>query len=123
MRFAPATTVAGADFTTERSADAVTLVDTVDVLFTRLGSAVAEVTVAEFESVAPCAGPVTTTVIVGAVAPDARVGRVQDTETLPVLVHAQPVPVAETKVTPAGKVSPTLSVLASDGPMFWTTRL
>ena len=36
-------------------------------------------------------------------------------------VHAQPVPVADTKVTPAGSVSVTDSVAASDGPVFATT--
>jgi hypothetical protein len=50
------------------------------------------------------------------------VGRVQDTDTLPVFVQVQPVPVAETKVTPAGRVSVTDRVAASDGPLFVTTE-
>ena len=62
-------------------------------------------------------------VIVGAVAPLARVARVHVTETLPVFVHAQPPPAADTKVTPAGSVSVTLTDAASDGPAFCTTRL
>ena len=48
-----------------------------------------------FVSDAAWPGAVTVTVIVGAVAPVARVGRVQVTDTLPVLTHVQPVPVGD----------------------------
>ena len=45
----------------------------------------------------------------------------QVTETLPVFEQAQPVPVADTKVTPAGRVSVTVRLTASEGPLFTTT--
>ena len=55
--------------------------------------------------------------IAGAVVPVASGGRVQVAETLPAFVHVQPVPVADTNVTPAGSVSVTVRFAASDGPM------
>ena len=117
----PATTVAGPVLVIARSADAVTLVTAVEVLFAGFGSAVVEATEAVFVSDAAWVGAVTVTVIVGAVAPAASAGRVQVTETLPTLVHVQPVPVADTKVTPAGSVSITDRLAASEGPLFTTT--
>ena len=68
-------------------------------------------------SVAPWAGAVTTMVSV-VVAPVAQVARVQVTEMLPLLVQAQPPldGVTDTNVTPAGRVSVTVTLLASDGP-------
>jgi hypothetical protein len=47
---------------------------------------------------------------------------VQDTDTLPVFVQVQPVPIAETNVTPAGRVSVTETAAASEGPLLVTTR-
>ena len=61
--------------------------------------------------------------MVGAVAPEASVGRVQDTDVLPVLEQVHPVPLAETNVTPAGRVSVTLTAAASDGPPLAATRV
>jgi hypothetical protein len=61
------------------------------------------------------------TVIVGAVAPVARVGLVQVTETFPEFEHAHPVPAALTKLIPAGSVSVTETADASDGPLSTTT--
>ena len=55
-------------------------------------------------------------------APVASAGRVQVTDTFPLFVHVQPVPAAEPNVTPAGSVSTTDSVAASEGPAFATTR-
>ena len=104
-----------------RSADAVTVVLVVEVLFAALGSGVADVTVDVLVSVAACAGAVTTTVIVGAVAPVASAGRVHVADTFPTLVQVQPVPVADTNVTPAGSVSVTDRFAESDGPLFTTT--
>src|SRR5664279_1691035 len=104
-----------------RSAEAPKVVVAVEVLLAGTGSAVAGEIVAVLVRVPACAGAVTTTVMVGAVAPVTSAGRVQVTDTLPVLVQTQPVPVAETKVTPAGRVSPTDSVAASDGPLLLTT--
>lgn len=91
-----ATAVAGPPLRIDRSADAVTVVASVEVLLAAFGSAVTDAIVAVFVSVAPCAGAVTTTVMVGAVAPVASAARVQVTETLPEFVHAQPVPIDET---------------------------
>ena len=46
---------------------------------------------------------------------------VQDTDVLATFVHTHPVPVADTNVTPAGRVSTTLTLAASDGPALLTT--
>ena len=117
-----AVTVPGPVLVIERSAEALTVVFTVEVLFPGTGSAVVDDTDAVFVRAAAWAGAVTTTVIVGAVAPVTSAGRVQVTEVLPTLVHVHPVPAAETKVTPAGKVSATDTAAASDGPLSTTTR-
>jgi hypothetical protein len=61
-------------------------------------------------------------VITGAVAPVARAALVQLTETFPVFEQAQPVPVALTKVTPAGRVSVTVRFAASEGPPLVTVN-
>src|SRR5450631_41206 len=60
---APTTTLAGPVLTIDRSAAGPTLVEAVEVLFAGLGSAVAEDTVAMFDSVTGAPGAVTTTVI------------------------------------------------------------
>ena len=117
----PATTVAGPVLVIARSADGVTVVDADEELLPGTGSLVADVTVAVSVRVAPCAGAVTTTVIVGAEVPVASVARVQVTETFPLFEQAHPVPVADTNVTPAGSVSVTDSDAASDGPLSVTT--
>ena len=114
-----ATTVAGPVFVIARFAEAVTVVEAVEVLLAAFGSAVVDAIDAVFDSDAAWPGAVTVTVIVGAVAPVARVGRVQVTETLPVFEQVHPVPVALTRTSrPAGRVSVTVSALASEGPLF-----
>ena len=60
--------------------------------------------------------------MVGAVVPAASRARVQVTDTFALFVHTQPVPVADTRVAPAGSVSSTETVAASDGPALATTR-
>ena len=107
----------------DRSASGVTVVDAVEVLFAGVWSGVVAVTVAVSVSVAAWAGAVTTTVIAGAVAPLASAGRVHVTDTFPTLVHVQPVPVADTNVTPAGSVSVTDSPDAAAGPAFATVNV
>ena len=104
-----------------RSADAVTAVVAVEVLSAGSGSLIGLATLAVSDRLPACAGAVTVTVIVGAVAPVASAGLVQVTETLPALPQTQPVPVAETNVTPAGSASVTVRLTASDGPLFTTT--
>ena len=106
-----------------RSADGVTVVERVDELLAGLGSVVVDDTDAVFDSDTPCAGAVTTTVMAGADVPVARVGSAQVTDTLPTFVQVHPVPDAETKVTPAGKVSETDRAAASEGPAFATAKL
>ena len=59
-------------------------------------------------------GAVATTVMLS-VLPTGRLARVQRTS-CPVALQAQPVPVAETKVQPAGRVSVTTAFVAADGP-------
>ena len=116
----PATTVGGPSLAIARSALAVTVVVTVEELLPGTGSAVVDATDAVFDSEPAWFGAVTVTVITGADAPVVRAARVQVTDTLPVFAHAQPVPVADTNVTPAGRVSVTDRFTASDGPAFAT---
>ena len=106
--------------TIERSALASTVVLVDEVLFDGTGSGVSADTLALLSAVPACAGAVTVTVMAGALAPLASDGLVQVTETLPALTHVQPVPAADTNVTPAGRVSTTLSAVAAAGPAFAT---
>jgi hypothetical protein len=105
-----------------RSALAVTPVVTELELFAAFGSAVVEATDAVFVNDPACAGAVTVTVTTGAVAPVTSAALVHVTDTLPVFEHAQPVPDADTNVTPAGSVSVTVRFAASDGPLFTTVN-
>ena len=59
----------------------------------------------------------------GAVPPAARAAVVQVAETLPTFEQAQPAPVADTNVTPAGRTSVTVRFAASDGPLFVTVSV
>ena len=59
--------------------------------------------------------------MVGAVAPVASAARVQVADTFPTFEQVQPVPVADTNVTPARSVSATDRLAASEGPLFTTT--
>ena len=104
------------------SALALTVVTAVAVLFAGFGSAVVDATEAVFVRVAAWLGAVTVTAITGAEVPAASRGRTQVTETLPVFEQAHPVPVADTKVTPAGSVSVTVTLTASEGPLSVTVR-
>src|SRR5882672_6914868 len=89
----------------------------VAVLLAWLLSLVAELTVAVFVMV-PASDAVTVMVMAGA-APGARLARVQVT-TPPAWLQVQPLPVALTKVTPAGSVSLTLTEVAVLGPALLT---
>ncbi len=98
-----------------RSATDVTVVLTGGVtLFVESGSLVGEATLAVLFSV-PLVGAVTVTVTL-LTAPLASVPN--DQFTTPLL--SMPLPLADTKVTPAGKVSVTTTLLAVDGPKFVT---
>jgi hypothetical protein len=121
-RLPAASTVAGAVLVMARSADPVTPVVTEEVLLVGSGSLVVLDTLAVFVRLAAWSGAVTTRAIAGAVRPVANPGRVQLTEMLPVFVQVQPVPVAETKTTPAGSESDTVTGALSDGPWFTTDR-
>ena len=68
----------------------------------------------------PFSGAVTTTVMSGATTPAPSTGRVHVTDTSPLFAHDHPVPSAETKVTPSGRVSVTVSAFAPDGPWLVT---
>jgi hypothetical protein len=105
-----------------RSADAVTVVEIVEVLFPGTGSAVVDATDAVFDKLPAWFGAVTVTVITGALDPAVRAARVHVTDTLPVFEHAHPVPDADTNATPAGNVSVTDTFAASDGPAFDTVN-
>ena len=114
--------MAGPVFAIDRSADGVTVVLADEVLFAGFGSAWPSTPMAEFDSVAPWAGAVTTTVIAGAVAPG-RQGRPRAGHRHVARVACTPTrcPDADTNVTPAGRVSTTETLAASDGPTLSTT--
>src|SRR5438093_13121891 len=78
-------------------------------------------TVAEFVIVRLVPVGVTTTVMLGASVPAARLPPVRLHVTVPeTLLQVQFVPVALPNVTPAGSVSTTLTADASSGPPLWT---
>ena len=86
------------------------------VLLDELGSEVDALTVAVLEIVPPSLGALTVIVIVEGVLPvGARLARVHVTLAL-VPLHVQPAPLALWKVTPAGSVSVTVTLLAVEGP-------
>ena len=102
---------------TATSADAVTLVVAVSVLFPGTGSGVADEIDAELVREVGWPGAVTTIVKV-VDAPDVQLALVQVTEAFPALVQDHPPfdGVTDTNVTPAGRVSTTLTDAAVDGP-------
>ena len=102
------------------SAEAMTVVGSVAVLLDELGSEVDALTVAVLEIVPPSLGALTVIVIVEGVLPvGARLARVHVTLAL-VPLHVQPAPLALWKVTPAGSVSVTVTLLAVEGPALLT---
>ena len=103
---------------TLKSAEAVTLVVTLAVLFAMFGSGVVAAIDAVLVRVEAFAGAVTTMVKV-VEEPVAQAARVQVTEVLPALVQVQPPleALTLTKVTPAGRVSVTVTFAAFDGPL------
>jgi hypothetical protein len=110
-----AKTLAAAVLPMPTSATGVTLVTTGGVmLLVLLGSSVGELTLATFVS-EPLAGAVTVTITL-LTWPFAKVPKVQFTT--PLLLA--PPPLALTKLTPAGNVSVTVTLLALDGPKFVT---
>ena len=108
-------------FTIERSAEVLTVVVAVPVLFVVFGSNVAEVTVAELDRFAVWPGSTATTSVISGALVTANDGRVQVTVLVPEQV--QPDPVAETKLVPAGNASETESDAAFDGPAFETDNV
>src|SRR5712692_9881604 len=113
----PAVTGSGASLLViDRSAEAVTVVGAVAQLFSGLGSAVGELTQALLLMLPPSLGAVTTMVIGGAGPGGRSVLRVQ-VPTPPLCAQTQVLPLALTKVTPAGSVSVTVIVAAAvEGP-------
>src|SRR5712692_10588546 len=113
----PAVTGSGASLLViDRSAEAVTVVGSVAQLFSGLGSAVGELTQALLLMLPPSLGAVTTMVIGGAGPGGRSVLRVQ-VPTPPLCAQTQVLPLALTKVTPAGSVSVTVIVAAAvEGP-------
>jgi hypothetical protein len=92
----------------------------VDVLFAGVGSVTSEETVAVLEMLVPVANPeaVWTTREIVALPPFASVPRLQVTVVVP--LHDPVEGVAETNVTPAGRVSDTLTPVAELGPALFT---
>ena len=104
-----------------RSARGVIVVDAVEELFPALLSASAADTVAVLLIDPPAAGAVTAIAIEGA-APTTNVARVH--VTVPAaLLQAHPVPVALTKVVPAGSGSTTDTLFAVSGPPLLTASV
>src|SRR5258707_17584 len=99
-----------------RSALGVTVVTVEAVLLASDGSAVAALTLA-VSVIAPAAAGAVVSIVIGGAAPVARLAIVQVTS-CPVAEHAQPVPLALTNVTPGGRVSVTLTLVAALGPRF-----
>ena len=114
----PAFTDAGPVFTIDRSACAVTVVTSVDVLFPGVGSAVVLVTVAVFDN-DPDAGAVPDTVATN-VSPSARSALVQVRTPKAI---AQPDVEVDGDPKPDGNVSLTTGALAVDGPLFVTVNV
>ena len=100
------------------------MVSTLSVLLEGSGSDVVEAIVAVLVSEAGWFGAVTTTMRV-VDDPAAHDARVQATETLPVLLQVQPPldALTLTKVTPAGRVSVTVTFTASEGPLLATSTV
>src|SRR5712692_10471591 len=120
----PAVAVAGPLFSILRSARRCTLVCSVAQLLSGLGSLVGELTQALLLMVPPSLGAVTTMVIGGAVAPGPSGVLLVQVTTPWLWVQVQPVPVALTKVTPAGNVSITvIGAAAVEGPPLCTVRV
>src|SRR5437870_4081404 len=112
---------AGALLVIPRSA-ARTVVVAMAVLLAGLGSEVAALAAAVLIMVPPSLGAVTT-IVMGGAAPGGRLlARVQVTLAL-VPLHVQPMPEALWKVTPAGSVSMTLTLLAVEGPALLTVSV
>ena len=99
---------------------AVIVVVAVDALFAGVGSVAAEETVAVLEMIVPAVNPepVWTTREIVAFPPFAIVPRLQVTVAVP--LHDPAEGVAETNVTPAGRVSDTLTLVAALGPRLFT---
>jgi hypothetical protein len=113
-------------FVIERSAPLTTVVVAVAVLLLALGSAVAAETVAVFVSSVPfaAADETVTTMSIVALAPP---GKIPSEQLIGVVFEHDPVlGVADTKVTPAGKASVTVTPLVVEGPeatpLFVTVR-
>ncbi len=120
----PAAAVAGPDFVTDRSAEAFTSVVAEALLLVGSGSDVVDAIATVFVSVVAWAGAVTMIVNV-VLDPVFQVARVQVTEMLRLLLQPQPPldGVTDTKLTPAGSVSVTLTLLAFDGPRLVATTV
>src|SRR5437016_2160858 len=104
----------------ERYAEAVTVVGSEAELLDELGSEVDALTVAVLEIVPPSLGALTVIVIVEGVLPvGARLARVHVTLAL-VVTDVQTCALALWKVTPAGSVSVTVTLLAVEGPALLT---
>lgn len=94
-------------------------VTAVELLFAGFGSAVAALTVAVFVTVSPA--PVFTVSVNAAAAPFNRLAPVHVTVVVPVQLNGGPdVCVIDTNVVFAGKVSVSVTFVASDGPLFVT---
>src|SRR5215510_13942687 len=105
-----------------RSADVLTVVSSLSVLLAGTGSGVIDATVAVLVMVPRVSESTVTTIVMVDDAPAIKLLRVQVTTPL-LLAQIQPVPEALPKVTPAGRVSVTTTLSASDGPAFWTSRV
>jgi len=105
----------------ERSETGVMVATAVLLSFSGFESVVPELTVAVFVMVPGTEGAVAAMVI-GFAAPTASVGIVQ--VTVPAAwPQVQPVPLAETNVTPAGRGSVTVTLDADPGPLFVTASV
>jgi hypothetical protein len=122
VTFAPAVAVAGAVFVTATSALAPAVVEAVEVLFAGAGSGVALVTFAVLATVPVAAGESVATSSNVAEVAGVSVAIVQVMVAPVVQVNVGPaVCVNDTNVVCAGSTSVSVTVIASDGPLFATT--
>src|SRR6266851_3271708 len=105
------------------SAVGFTVVGSLEVLLARLGSGAVPLTVAVLVTDGAAAAPTPTVRVMVELPPEARPAALVQLTIWPLALHVHPLPVPETKLRPAGRVSPTVSVPDGDGPALPTSSV
>src|ERR687887_620236 len=112
------------DLSSERSAEAATVVSSCAVLLESSGSVVVDDTVASLVTDGAAAGPTFTTIENSELAPAARGSACVHVTSWSVAEQSQSVPSKDTKVRPSGSVSVTVTgPAASEGPVLFTVTV